>query len=74
MPRVCRLPRHGGEDQGSSSRFKGVSFDKANRQWKAYVYVRRGGDTAKQVLLGLSATEEQAAERVRAAAYILGDR
>ncbi len=61
-------------DNGASSRFKGVSFAKVTKRWQAYVLVKRGVGCTRQVHLGQRSTEEQAAERVRAAAYILGDR
>ncbi len=43
-------------------------------KWKADVSVRLGSGARKMMFLGRSVTEEQAAERVSAGAYILGDR
>ncbi len=66
------LPK--GETHGNkNSRFKGVRFIGALRKWEASVFIKQQGPS-KPVFLGYHATEEQAAERVSAAAYILGDR
>ncbi len=55
-----------------SSKFTGVHF--AQRQWQANVRVTVARRQPKTTFLGASASEEQAAERVSAGAYILGDR
>ncbi len=59
-----------------TSSAKGVSFSNARRKWQAAVYIKQlqPGVPSKPVALGLSVTEQQAAERVSAASYILGDR
>ncbi len=57
-----------------SSKFTGVSFAQRNGRWQASVKVTVAGGQAKRMFLGYSVSEEQAAERVSAGAYVLGDR
>ncbi len=58
----------------SARRVAGVSAYRRLGKWQAVVHVRQPYGRSKNVFLGLHATEQQAAERVSAAAYILGDR
>ncbi len=75
MPCVLRrAASRGVTKEDKSSRFKGVWFIRTTGKWQASTSIRRPCGLSKQVFVGYHATEEQAAERVSAAAYILGDR
>ncbi len=53
----------------------GVCMDKAKGKWTSYISVKRPqGGLSKHIGLGRSTTEQEAAERVSAAAYLLGDK
>ncbi len=51
-----------------------MSFARAHNKWRATVLVAVAGGQTKQTSLGYSVSEERAAERVSAGAYVLGDR
>ncbi len=52
----------------------GVTFNQAEQKWRAQVSFRLSSGQAKPVFLGSDASEEQAAKRASAGAYVLGDR
>ncbi len=56
----------------NSSAFKGVRCIRADK-WDACILVKQPRGVSKRMALGSAATELGAAERVSAAAYILGD-
>ncbi len=64
------LPRPLPQPQGSSNRGRGVTWNEAQGMWEAVVYLTRGG----QLPLGLFNDEQEALERVKAAAFVLEDR
>ncbi len=57
-----------------TSKFRGVTFAQREGRWRANVKATLAGGQTKPVSLGFSASEEQAAARVSAGAYVLGDR
>ncbi len=62
--------------EAQASKLTGVTFNQHEGRWQARVSVALDGGQTKQASLamGSSASEEQAAERVSAGAYVLGDR